>query len=124
MTARPLLAFAVYAQNAIRIKGTGLSYLRLSSRLDAVASRVQSAVKMQAVTQQMGQVTKGMDKVLSSMDVDKITGAQTTSNPQALHLASHCRWASTWWPGVRSRAVQLSWINSRRRWTTSRYEHR
>jgi len=63
----------IYAQNAIRIKGQGLSYLRLSSRLDAVASRVQSAVKMQQVTQQMGQVTKGMDKVLSSMDVDKIT---------------------------------------------------
>ena len=36
----------IYAQNAIRIKNTGNGYLRLSSRLDAVASRLESAMKM------------------------------------------------------------------------------
>ena len=39
----------IYAQNAIRIKSTGTNYLRLSSRLDAVASRVESAMKMCAL---------------------------------------------------------------------------
>jgi charged multivesicular body protein 1 len=63
----------IYAQSAIRMKTTGLNYLRLSSRLDAVASRVESAVKMKQVTQQMGNVTKGMDKVLASMDIGQIT---------------------------------------------------
>merc|ERR1719198_813121 len=63
----------IYAQDAIRIKTTGTNYLRLSSRLDAVASRVESAVKMQQVTKQMGQVTKGMDKVLASMDINQIS---------------------------------------------------
>merc|ERR1719198_1465543 len=63
----------IYAQDAIRIKNTGVNYLRLSSRLDAVASRVESAIKMQQVTKQMGQVTKGMDKVLASMDVNQIS---------------------------------------------------
>ena len=63
----------IYAQNAIRMKSTGLGYLRLSSRLDAVASRVESAQKMKQVTKQMGAVANGMDKVLASMDVNKIT---------------------------------------------------
>jgi len=63
----------IYSENAIRIKNTGNNYLRLSSKLDAVASRLDSAVKMKAVTQQMGQVTKGMDKILASMDISKIS---------------------------------------------------
>merc|ERR1719321_1050762 len=63
----------IYAQNAIRLKTTGTNYLRLASRLDAVASRVESAIKMKQVTKQMGDVTKGMDKVLASMNVDEIT---------------------------------------------------
>ena len=63
----------IHAQNAIRIKQTGMNYLRLSSRLDAVASRVESAIKMKQVTAQMGAVTKGMDKVLASMDVNQIS---------------------------------------------------
>lgn len=63
----------IYSENAIRIKNTGNNYLRLSSKLDAVASRLDSAIKMKAVTQQMGQVTKGMDKILASMDIAKIS---------------------------------------------------
>jgi len=62
----------IYAQNAIRIKTQGNNYLRLSSRLDAVASRLESAIKMKQVTKQMGTVVKGMDKVLASMDINKI----------------------------------------------------
>lgn len=62
----------IYAQDAIRIKNTGVNYLRLSSRLDAVASRVESAIKMQQVTKSMGSVVKGMDKVLGSMNVEAI----------------------------------------------------
>jgi len=49
-----------------------MNYLRLSSRVDAVASRVESAVKMQMVTKQMAGVVKGMDASLQSMDVEKI----------------------------------------------------
>jgi len=62
----------IYAQNAIRMKTMGQNYLRLSSRLDAVASRVEGALKMKAVTKQMGGVVSGMDKILATMDVEKI----------------------------------------------------
>jgi len=63
----------IYGQNAIRLKGEGNGYLKLASRMDAVASRLESAVKMKQVTKQMGTVVTGMDKVLGSMDVGKIS---------------------------------------------------
>ena len=48
----------IYAQNAIRIKNTGTGYLRLASRLDAVASRVEQAIQMKQVTEQMAEQTR------------------------------------------------------------------
>jgi hypothetical protein len=39
----------IYAQNAIRKKNETLNMLRLGSRIDAVASRVQTAVTMRKV---------------------------------------------------------------------------
>eukprot|EP01059_Diplonema_ambulator_P008142 TRINITY_DN17672_c0_g3_i2.p1 TRINITY_DN17672_c0_g3~~TRINITY_DN17672_c0_g3_i2.p1 ORF type:complete len:200 (+),score=98.60 TRINITY_DN17672_c0_g3_i2:61-660(+) len=62
----------IYAQNAIRKKNEALNFLRLSSRIDAVASKVDHAVKMRNVTKTMGMVTKGMDKALQSMKYDEI----------------------------------------------------
>ena len=40
----------VYAENAIRKKNESLNYLRMSSKVDAVSSRVQSAVTMKGVS--------------------------------------------------------------------------
>lgn len=63
----------IHAQNAIRNKNNAQNYLRLSSRVDAVSSRLESAIKMQQVTKSMGQVVKGMDRVLGSMNVEAIS---------------------------------------------------
>ena len=40
----------VYAENAVRKKNESLNYLRMSGKVDAVASRVQSAVTMKGVS--------------------------------------------------------------------------
>ena len=40
----------MYAENAIRKKNEGLNLLRMSSRVDAVASKVQTAVTMKSVS--------------------------------------------------------------------------
>ena len=45
-------------ESAIRKKNEGLNYLRLASRVDAVASKVKSAQGMKNVTKTMGQTTK------------------------------------------------------------------
>eukprot|EP00937_MAST-01D_sp_MAST-1D-sp2_P002082 g2082.t1 len=62
----------IYAQNAIREKNQGLNYLRLASRVDAVAARVNTALRQQNLQKQMVGVVKGMDKALASMQMDKV----------------------------------------------------
>ena len=47
----------IYAENAIRKKNEGLNFLRLASRVDAVSSKVQSAMMMKQVL--ISQVLKG-----------------------------------------------------------------
>lgn len=62
----------IYAQNAIRKQNEKLNLLRLGSRLDAVSSRVQTAVTMRQVTGSMTNVVKGMDTAMKSMDLEKV----------------------------------------------------
>jgi len=63
----------IYAQNAIREKNQALNYLRLSSRIDAVSARLETAIRMRTVTSSMGNIVKGMDRALQTMDMNKIT---------------------------------------------------
>mmetsp|Transcript_7757 Transcript_7757/g.29051 ORF Transcript_7757/g.29051 Transcript_7757/m.29051 type:complete len:204 (-) Transcript_7757:110-721(-) len=63
----------IFAQNAIRKKSESLNYLRLAGRVDAVASRMDTAIKMNRVTKTMKSVVKGMDKVMENMDIDQIS---------------------------------------------------
>ncbi|KAF5322470.1 hypothetical protein D9619_000486 [Psilocybe cf. subviscida] len=63
----------IYASNAIRKKSEALNLLRLSSRIDAVASRVETAVTMRAVTGNMTSVVRGMDKAMESMNLERIS---------------------------------------------------
>lgn len=84
----------IYASNAIRKKTEGLNLLRLSSRIDAVASRVETAVTMRQVTGSMGQVVKGMDKAMESMNLERVRLALCDSkrpNLLAKRCTSSCR---------------------------------
>ncbi|RKP09746.1 Snf7 family [Thamnocephalis sphaerospora] len=63
----------IYAANAIRKKNEALNLLRLGSRVDAVASRVQTAVTMRQVTNSMASVVSGMDRALDTMNLEKIS---------------------------------------------------
>jgi hypothetical protein len=131
-TPHPVLIFAqevvkIHAGNAIRERNQAINFMRLSSRIDAVAGRcvallcarrgralgrsdrnrrprrylrralaphtltiaphptpfrlalpalrpcsVETAIRMNTLSKQMGAVTRGMDTVLGSMDVEKI----------------------------------------------------
>jgi len=63
----------IYASNAIRKKNESLNLLRLGSRIDAVASRVETAVTMRQVTGNMTSVVRGMDKAMDSMNLERIS---------------------------------------------------
>ncbi|XP_077982838.1 charged multivesicular body protein 1B1-like [Glandiceps talaboti] len=63
----------IYAENSIRQKNQALNFIRLSSRLDAIASRIQTAVTMKDVTLSMAGVVKSMDSALKSMNLEKVS---------------------------------------------------
>jgi charged multivesicular body protein 1 len=81
----------IHAENAIRQKNQSLNYLRMSARVDAVASRVQTALTTRKVsllilfiniciifvftkvTQSMAGVVKAMDSAMKSMNLEKIS---------------------------------------------------
>eukprot|EP00088_Acartia_fossae_P024979 TRINITY_DN2580_c0_g1_i2.p1 TRINITY_DN2580_c0_g1~~TRINITY_DN2580_c0_g1_i2.p1 ORF type:complete len:221 (-),score=68.34 TRINITY_DN2580_c0_g1_i2:648-1262(-) len=63
----------IYAENAVRKKNESLNYLRMSSKIDATASRVQTAVTMKGVAKNMGSVVKALDKAINSMELEKIS---------------------------------------------------
>jgi charged multivesicular body protein 1 len=62
----------VYAEQAVREQKQAMTYLRLSSRLDGVLSRVESAMAMAAVTPQMEYVCRAMATVQDDMDPEKL----------------------------------------------------
>ncbi|XP_063726128.1 charged multivesicular body protein 1b-like [Symsagittifera roscoffensis] len=62
----------IYAENAIRNKNEELNYLKLASRIDAVAARVNSAAKMGALTKNMSGVTKALDSCMKQFSLDKV----------------------------------------------------
>ncbi|XP_060517601.1 charged multivesicular body protein 1b [Cylas formicarius] len=63
----------IHAENAIRQKNQSLNYLRMAARVDAVASKVQSAVTTRKVTNSMAGVVKAMDAAMKSMNLEKIS---------------------------------------------------
>ncbi|XP_014788879.1 charged multivesicular body protein 1a isoform X1 [Octopus bimaculoides] len=62
----------VYAENAIRKKNEQLNYLRMAARVDAVSSKVQTAVTMKQVAKNIEGVTKSLEKAASASDLVKI----------------------------------------------------
>jgi len=50
-----------------------LQYLRLSSRVDAVASRVETAAKMKGVTRSMQNIVVAMEQSMQNMNLEQIT---------------------------------------------------
>lgn len=64
----------LYAENAIRKKNEALNYMRLASRMDAVASRIKSAQNMKQMTKDMTKVNSALGSAMQSMNLEKIQG--------------------------------------------------
>jgi charged multivesicular body protein 1 len=74
----------IYAANSIRKKSESLNLLRLASRIDAVASRVETATTMRQVTGNMTSVVKGMDKAMETMNLERVRVPHSHSTAYAL----------------------------------------
>jgi charged multivesicular body protein 1 len=63
----------IHAENAIRQKNQSLNYLRMSARVDAVVSRVQTALTTRKVTTSMSGVVRSMDAAMKSLNLEQIS---------------------------------------------------
>ncbi|MEW5317350.1 MAG: hypothetical protein WDW38_008654 [Sanguina aurantia] len=72
----------IYCQNAIRKKNEMLNYMVLSSRLDAVVSRLKSQMMMQMVTQSMSGIVKTLGSALASNNLEKVAVVMNTFEKQ------------------------------------------
>jgi charged multivesicular body protein 1 len=68
----------IHAENGIRKKNEALNYLRLSSKMDAVASKIATAARTEQMTQQFARVIPQMNRVLQNMNLQNIS--ETMSN--------------------------------------------
>ena len=62
----------IYAENVIRNKNQALNFRRMSSRIDAVSQRVQTAVATKRVTQSMAGVVNSMESAMKSMNLEQV----------------------------------------------------
>jgi len=67
----------IYAQNVIREKNQSLNFLRMGSRIDAVGTRLETAIRMQQVNSAMQQTVKGMSSAMKTMKVEQIAGTMS-----------------------------------------------
>ena len=76
----------IYAENSIRKKNEYLNYLRLASRVDAVSSKVKSAVAMQGVAKNIGSVTKSLESAMASLNLEKVSKIMEQFESQFMDL--------------------------------------
>jgi len=94
----------IYAENAIREKNQALNYLRLSSRIDAVSARVETAVRMRQVTRSMAGIVSSLDKAAKAMNIEKITQVMDQFEKQVEDLDVQ----STYMEGAMNQTTTLS----------------
>jgi len=62
----------LFAENAIRQKSQHMNFLRLSSRIDAVASKLNNAVQMNEVSEKMAKITQKLGPTMNAMNTAKV----------------------------------------------------
>lgn len=85
----------IHAEAAIRKKNEALNYLRLASRIEGVASQVQTAVSMQTVTSSMSSVVGSLDKALSSNKMEQVSAIMDKFEQQIENLGVQTSYMET-----------------------------
>ena len=65
-------AARVHAENAICKKNTALNFLKFSSKLDATASKIQSATRTSAMTQQFSHLLPQLEGAVRNLNIEHV----------------------------------------------------
>nr|CAB3230610.1 charged multivesicular body protein 1a-like [Phallusia mammillata] len=79
----------LFAENAIRKKNESLNFMRLSSRMDAVASRLKTAQSMKSLTKDLGHVTVALDSAMKNMNLEQVAKVMDKFESQFEDLDVH-----------------------------------
>jgi len=82
---------ALHAESAIRKKNECLNYMRLSAKLDGVASRLKSAQAMQNMSKDLGRVTQALGGALKTMNLEQIAKVMDKFEGQFEDLDVHAQ---------------------------------
>jgi len=63
----------IHANSAIRKRNEALNCLRMSARLDAVASQLRSASMAGSISSTMGSVVKGLEKAVATDNIEQVS---------------------------------------------------
>eukprot|EP00271_Cylindrocystis_brebissonii_P017788 TRINITY_DN4764_c0_g1_i1.p1 TRINITY_DN4764_c0_g1~~TRINITY_DN4764_c0_g1_i1.p1 ORF type:complete len:203 (+),score=42.98 TRINITY_DN4764_c0_g1_i1:249-857(+) len=76
----------IYAENAIRKRSEQSAYIRLSSRLDGVISRLDTQAKMNMITSSMAGIVKALDASLNANNLMKMSETMDQFEKQFVNM--------------------------------------
>eukprot|EP01018_Ginkgo_biloba_P024841 Gb_40149 [translate_table: standard] len=76
----------IYAENSIRKRTEQMNYLRLSSRLDAVVSKLDTQAKMMTINKSMSNIVKALDSALASNNLQKMSETMDQFEKQFVNM--------------------------------------
>ncbi|KAL3675496.1 hypothetical protein R1sor_025444 [Riccia sorocarpa] len=102
----------IYAQNAIRKRTEQLNYLRLSSRLDAVVSRLDTQSKMMVINKSMTSIVKALDSALATNNLEKMSMTMDQFEQQFVNMEVQSQFVESAMAGSTSLSTPEDEVNS------------
>ncbi|KAI3975299.1 hypothetical protein MKX01_033539 [Papaver californicum] len=102
----------IYAENAIRKRSEAMNYLRLSSRLDAVVSRLDTQAKMNVITKSMGSIVKSLESSLNTGNLTKMSETMDSFEKQFVNMEVQSEFMESSMAGSTSLSTPESDVNS------------
>ncbi|MCL7039036.1 hypothetical protein MKW94_019877 [Papaver nudicaule] len=102
----------IYAENAIRKRSEAMNYLRLSSRLDAVVSRLDTQAKMNVITKSMGSIVKSLESSLNTGNLTKMSETMDSFEKQFVNMEVQSEFMESSMAGSTSLSTPESDVNN------------
>ncbi|CAA6663146.1 unnamed protein product [Spirodela intermedia] len=102
----------IYAENAIRKRSEQMNYLRLSSRLDAVVSRLDTQAKMQIIGKSMASIVKSLDSSLATGNLQKMSETMDQFEKQFVNMEVQAEFMENSMAGSTSLSTPEGDVNS------------
>lgn len=102
----------IHAETAIRKRSEQLNYLRLSSRLDGVVSRLDTQAKMNTINKSMSSIVKALDSSLATNNLQKMSETMDNFEKQFVNMEVQAQFVESAMAGSTSLSTPEDDVNS------------